>query len=449
MRLQIHSSRPHRPFWTAFTDIPHVQQVQENLADILLEPPSLHDFMAAIKGHKGSTAPGATGLTYNMLKAWPDDTITSAYHCLALLWRSNSTPDWLKWCWLCPKPKDPEAAVSLDGLRPLMLIEVIRKAWVGVTITKITSCWERHQILSPIQHGFRRGRGTDTALVEFINAREHAEEHHLPLYTSSWDIRRAFDSVSKSVMEFSWLRLGVPKHVASWLAHMDDDGATVIRSPWALSCWHKQKYAGFTDTLGGRQPATFTRIRGTPQGDVSSPHNWAAIFDIAARALEKGRDPTHTAMAPGALNTMYQVGDPGYADDLASLTATLEGLQRTADIMSAFAILLDLELSIAKLRVGVFNSCSAKPEFITVHTSGWTPHTLQLKTTGTIKLLGVLFDLDGQQKTQKVLTHQRLLRACTIMASQRSVDSVALTATISAMTRASYTATHSPWSSTD
>ncbi|OXE37562.1 MAG: hypothetical protein CGW95_00900, partial [Phenylobacterium zucineum] len=343
----------------------------------------------------------------------------------------------------------PEAEVTLDGLRPLMLIEVIRKAWVGVTISKITACWERHHILSPTQHGFRRGRGTDSALVEFINAMEHAEEHHIPLYTSSWDIRRAFDSVSKSAMELSWVRLGVPQHVAVWLAHMDDSGATAIRSPWALTCWHKHKYSGFSSIVSDRQPATFTRIRGTPQGDVSSPHNWAAIFDIAARALERGRNPEDAAIAPGVDNKLYFVGDPGYADDLVSLTATLTGLQRTADIMSAFAILLDLEISIAKLRAGVFNASSHSSEYIVIHTAGWTPHTLQLKTTGTIKLLGVVFDIAGPQTTQKALTKQRLTRACTIMASQRSIDSVVMTATISAMTRASYTATHSPWSSAD
>ncbi|OXE35754.1 MAG: hypothetical protein CGW95_11955, partial [Phenylobacterium zucineum] len=99
--------------WEALTDVPNAQAVKEELASILHHPPPLHEFLAAVRGHKGSTAPGATGLTYNMLKAWPEATLTFAYQCLELLWREQCTPDWMKWCWLCPKPKDPEAEVTL------------------------------------------------------------------------------------------------------------------------------------------------------------------------------------------------------------------------------------------------------------------------------------------------------------------------------------------------
>ena len=106
-----------------------------------------------------------------MLWGWPEETLTVANAYLAALWTAGT--------------KDPDAEVTLDGLRPLMLIEVLRKAWVGIIISKSTSAWERHLILSPSQHGFRRGRGTDTALAEFINAREHAEELNTPLYTAS------------------------------------------------------------------------------------------------------------------------------------------------------------------------------------------------------------------------------------------------------------------------
>ena len=75
------------------------------------------------------------------------------------------------------------------------------------------------------------------------------------------------------------------------------------------------------------------------QGDVSSPHTWAAFFDIPLRALERGRDPADTPLALGPDNTLYPVGNVGYADDLSSLTSTCRGLQRTADIMSTFALL--------------------------------------------------------------------------------------------------------------
>ena len=59
---------------------------------------------------------------------------------------------------------------------------MLRKLWVSIIISRITTAWECHHALSDAQHGFRPGRGIDTAQLQFINAREHAEETRNPLY---------------------------------------------------------------------------------------------------------------------------------------------------------------------------------------------------------------------------------------------------------------------------
>ena len=109
------------------------------------------------------------------------------------------------------------------------------KALGGLCVNRITRAWERHVVLAPGQHGFRPGRGTDSALLQFLNATEHAVEAQIPLYLSSWDIRIAFDSVSREAMEVSWLRLGIPPAVARWLAYMDVKGANDDSHPMGAS----------------------------------------------------------------------------------------------------------------------------------------------------------------------------------------------------------------------
>ena len=54
--------------WEAFTSPLQLLFLQQDLRLALLSPPSLAEFQAAIHHHKGSTAPGASGLTYNMVK---------------------------------------------------------------------------------------------------------------------------------------------------------------------------------------------------------------------------------------------------------------------------------------------------------------------------------------------------------------------------------------------
>ena len=424
----------------------------------LASPPTLAEFQRAIHGHQGSTTPGATGLTYNMAKGWPDQVTHYVHQCLLHLWNQPQTPGWLQWSWLCPKPKNPEEEVTLDGLRPLLLLEVIRKLWTGIIVGRITRAWERHRILATAQQGFRPGRGTDTALIQFINAREHAEETRTPLYTSSWDIRRAFDSVSREAMELGWMRLGVPPQIAGWLAGMDVGGATAIRSPWALQTWWQHQYEGFATTPSLDGPHTFQRERGTPQGDVTSPHNWTSFFDIALRALElDAGDPTSPAhiLASATRPAGHRVSELAYADDLVSMAHTRAGLQRKADIISAFTTLFDMEISVGKLRLAVFGPTPptatdlAQSDTLLIHGAGWTPETVHLRRTGTIKMLGVLFDISGPQVSQIAATKLRLQRVCNILMAQRAVDNAALTATISTLTRAAYTAQFSPWPAQD
>ena len=113
---------PHltQSLWDAFT-FPlqlHNAELRRDLQQALESPPSLAEFQAAIQHHRGSTAPGATGLTYNMVKGWPATVIERVHNLLTLAF-SGPTPSWLQWGWLCPEPKDPEQGVTLDGLRPL------------------------------------------------------------------------------------------------------------------------------------------------------------------------------------------------------------------------------------------------------------------------------------------------------------------------------------------
>ena len=64
-------------------------------------------------------------------------------------------------------------------------------------------------------------------------------------------------------------------------------------------------------------------------------------------------------------------------------------------------------------------------------------------------MLGVLFGISGPQVSLVAATKLRLQRVCNIIMAQRAVDNAALTAMISTLTRAAYTAQFSPWPAQD
>ena len=61
---------------------------------------------------------------------------------------------------------------------------------------------------------------------------------------SSWDIRKAFDTLSKPIIRLAWLRQGVPVKVVDWLLALDDDASLVVRSDWALMLWEAEGIEG-------------------------------------------------------------------------------------------------------------------------------------------------------------------------------------------------------------
>ena len=323
-----------------------------------------------------------------------------------------------------------------------MLLEVPRKLWIWIHIRKIVRLWDTHQALNPNQHGFRRGHGTDSALIVHLNCMEHARLSNTPLFMLSWDIRRAFESVSKEATDASWRRLGVPPSTAYWIAHLDDQGPTVIRSPWALEVWNRSGYEGFDTAITSTRPCTFTRMRGTPQGDVLSPLAWTAFFDIALTALA-ATDPSLHYRMPSSRSTSALVSDIGYADDLVSMSSSLAGLQHKADIMSAFALLFDLDISVPKLRAVCLGPAPPHPT-LTIHGSGWAPTTIPVRNQGSLTILGLTVDLSSPEVTQsrKTLTH--LIQAATILGHERVADTSALVASVSTMAKAAYTAKFTP-----
>ena len=281
-----------------------------------------------------------SGCSYNQLKRWPSELVHNMHYCLSRLWTAQSTPDWWTSRWLVTIPKKQEEVPKVGNMRPLILVEAVRKLWCKLLLKRILLVWRKYNVLHRYQHGFISGRSTMTASTLFINMLEDAIERGRPLHTCTWDITRAFDSVSKNAMRIAWSRLGVPDIWLQWLIRMDETGMTVVRTPHAVSTWNKAGRQGFRNR-GKRKrqeanddqyrcPGTtgptmeepeqdeivdtnttdgFLAARGTGQGDVTSPTCWVALFDILLTALHMDiKVATYNKQVSSGSNTGYMEG---------------------------------------------------------------------------------------------------------------------------------------------
>eukprot|EP01041_Mallomonas_annulata_P042116 gene42116-biopygen5038 len=157
------------------------ETVHQQLTDAFEEGPTPKEFVTAISTAPKQSAPGVSGCTYAMMKAWPPQAMKVAHKALSTMWITKEIPQWWKWRWLVP----------------------------------------------------------------YINALEDAKETGRPIHRSSWDMSKAFDTVSKPAMMIAWLRLGVPQNIADWLVGLDLQGVTIVRTPLARQAWLRVNYQGF------------------------------------------------------------------------------------------------------------------------------------------------------------------------------------------------------------
>ena len=80
----------------------------------------------------------------------------------------------------------------------------------------------------------------------------------------------------------------------------------------------------------------------TGQGDIHSPFTWLAVFNVLLTMLEQTPSLEHHFLLHHPDGSLYVARNICSADDLQSFGFDLEGLQRTADLFSPYAMVFNL-----------------------------------------------------------------------------------------------------------
>jgi hypothetical protein len=155
----------------------------------------------------------------------------------------------------------------------------------------------------------------------------------------------------------------------------------------------------------------------------------------------------------GQTGEAHPVPDIAYVDDAISVSGTFEAIQAKADVMSAFAVMINIELSLKKLRTfGIHwgNASCAKHDKLKVHidngTSCWAAVEVPLLGTGEFTHLGVTYDmhLDNQTLFAKALDTVDTL-GHKVVISRMSADTKKMIFETSIYMKINYYAKFCPW----
>ena len=89
---------------------------------------------------------------------------------------------------------------DLDNYRQISLLSVISKLFELIIRNRVVSFLERFSILSDSQHGFRKGRSTESASAKLFEFVYNEVDKGNYVVTILFDLSKAFDSVNKDIL---------------------------------------------------------------------------------------------------------------------------------------------------------------------------------------------------------------------------------------------------------
>ena len=226
---------------------------------------TLEDFNRALKAFKNK-APGESGINKKTLTECPDNIKLALVNIYNASLNLGYFPDLFKGAVVIMIPKTPKA-VATSNHRPISLLEIHGKLFERLINDRLSSFLEANNTFKESQHGFRKHRGTDTAITIAHETIAKALQENKLVHVVCRDVKGAFDKVWHNGLKFKLLHRNLPKNIEQTLSNFLDNRTFRVRVD------------GFTGP-------THHILSGVPQGSILSP----TLYNLYIHDLP---DPLH------------------------------------------------------------------------------------------------------------------------------------------------------------
>ena len=178
-------------------------------------------------------------------------------------------------------------------------------------------------VIGDYQSGFRPQRGTTDSMFAYQRLYEIMRDRQGTMYTAFIYFRKAFDSVDFKLLFFILRKVGIPETIVA-----------IIENLYSNACFRVRLERG-------EKSDRIYPVVGVRQGCILSPSLFIILLDIILRLVKRTRHPEAVRVRDLIVELL------GYADDLALVSTTHDGLQRRLDevegVFSRIGLLLSTE----------------------------------------------------------------------------------------------------------
>ena len=237
-------------------------QEQIGIWDLIRARVTAQDIKRVIKTMKKGTAPGPSGMTYDMLDMLQEELLEPIAEIVNQSLEGKEIDPEMNKTLLRPLAKTDQGLADLGKMRPIALMEAIMKILERVIFTRIMTVIKEHDMLRAEQHGSLAGKSVQSPIRALTELIEDAITSGKELHIWSADISKAFDSLEYWSQAMGWSALGMPADLIEILVRMDSEGQTaVILGQGRMTDWYKNG-------------------RGVRQGSIGGPIKWVIFINF-------------------------------------------------------------------------------------------------------------------------------------------------------------------------
>jgi hypothetical protein len=314
------------------------QHQRQTLHTITSLPITFETFHHSLLQRCGTKSPGPSGLTISVLQATPTPILKHMHKSLSTMWEARHVPQSWQARELALLPKKT-SSVTLAEMRPLMLLEVLRKAWLSLILKPVATYLHQQSLICPYQVGGIPNSGTEDAILQLVNALEDSTERAENIEILAFDKAKAFDSPGRlSGISLGWQRMGLPIDIATYIANCDNHNQIFPRTPHYLCTGPKNKNLAFHAAMG------------TPQGCSSASISYLVVEDIILSTFQSALQIIDPYLAKDATGTLFLQPPTQFVDDTYVFCRSTQGAQNAIDILQTAEPLLNIRINPTKTR---------------------------------------------------------------------------------------------------
>lgn len=268
----------------------------------LKSPITTHEVFSAVKKLRNNRAAGPDAIPGELLKYGTESLNTIIADTLNQVFEKGEDIE-LGTGTLIVLPKPGKPAGLLSRLRPIVLLNTVRKVLSIITLNRIRPAVD--SIISPCQSGFRPNRSTADAVWAHKWMIARIMKVKETIHVLGIDLSRAFDTIDRD------------KLLEEMQTIVDED------------CWRMTHALLNKTTLVVRIKSSLSKAFetniGTPQGDALSPVLFTLYLELALRKL---REVCPQPMADASLPAEIEYADD--TDFISSVPTHIESIKATA-----------------------------------------------------------------------------------------------------------------------